>query len=278
MNTSKMRLLGMLTFMMGANVIAGGETTNSFKVALASKLTMEVGGVKKKIDADTEYRYTWKRKGGEHTLSMDLIGLRVVVDGNEVSKTTMARRKIATVTNGELKEIPFEDAPPPLKSLMQDTFETPICILEFDDAGKETKRKVVAGPGAKALVENGQIENALIFHPPFFKDKDKWDAPCSISMGNGGFVRGPLTYEKNGDAVKVSGILTIKNQKLNGPVVAKDVRYIIKGQQKFDVKRMEWASGNLTIDVTMVLSAENQPDINSKGVIEINFENLPKKN
>lgn len=256
--------------------VHAGETANSFKVAISSKLTIDAGGMKK-FDADTEFHYTWKRKGTERTLSFDLIGVRAVVDGTEVTKTTMARQKIANVINGELKETPFEDAPPQLKSLMQDTFEAPLCILEFDAAGKETKRNIVAGPGAKSLLENGQIENALIFHPPFFKDKDKWDAPCSISMGNGGFVRGPLTYEKMADGYSVSGILSAKNQKLAGPVTAKEVRYVVKGKQKYDAKLLEWSAGTLNIQVTMVMTAENQPDITSKGVIDIQFEHLPKK-
>src|SRR5262249_37241597 len=212
-------IFGVIASALGTQPLAAGEIANSFKVAIESKLVMEIARTKKKINADTDFHYTWKRKHNERTLSFDMIGLRVLDEDKEVSKTTMARREVANLINGELKEIPFKEAPPELKSLMEDTFESPLCILEIDGTAKRTKRKVVAGPGAKALVENGQIENAMIFHPPFHKDKNKWDAPCSISMGNGGFVRGSLTYEKKENDYLVSGALAAKNMKLTGPVV-----------------------------------------------------------
>lgn len=271
-------LLAAALLVLTTAVLGAGETANSFRVFLGSELVMDVGGKKQKINADTEIHYSWKRKAREKTLSFDLIGLRVVLDDKEVNKTTMAREKIANIVNGEKKEIAFDDAPPELQTLMRDTFGTPICTLDFDELGKETKRTILARAGAKTLLENGQIANALIFHPPYFKDKAKWDARCEISMGNGNYVSGPLTYERANKAndFAVRGILENKGAKLPG-ATAKEIRYDVKGTLRYDPKLEEWSSAKYTIDVIMNIVVANDQEARAKGAIAIEFELLPKK-
>src|SRR5262245_43448673 len=47
------------------------EIAHSYKMTIASKLTMDADGKKQKIDGDTEIRYTWKAKGLQRTLFYD---------------------------------------------------------------------------------------------------------------------------------------------------------------------------------------------------------------
>ena len=174
---------------------ADKEQSHSFKVTLESRVEIAAKSAKHQVDADTVMQYTWKRQGSERTLIFDSALVKVKNDGKQSMNTFMSRAKFANTKDDETKEVPFEKATDELKKMLRDCFDAPICKLQVDENGKEVKRTVVAGPGAKKLVDQGMIANALLFHPPFMRDQKKWSAPSEITIGNGGFVKGELTYE-----------------------------------------------------------------------------------
>jgi hypothetical protein len=159
----------------------------------------------------------------------------------------------------------------------------PLCKIEVDNNDKEVKRTIVAGAGAKTLVDNGLIANAVLFHPAYFTDKDEWQSDAEISMGNGGFAKGKLTYKKvpggkGGQAVKVTGTLSNDNFKQPGsPLVIKDVKYVVTGEQTYDSAVKEWVSGKLTLDVAMTMTVDDKTVGTSKGTMIVTLEKPPAK-
>ncbi|HZZ77047.1 MAG TPA: hypothetical protein VFE62_00930, partial [Gemmataceae bacterium] len=258
-----------------------GEANHSFRVTIASRLTVEAMGKSQLIEADTDFNYTWKQRERERTLIVDLIAVKGVFDGKETMNTTMSRAKLVTLEGGQKREILFEDAPEPLKAMLRDTFQSPICKIKVDERGREIKREIVSNAGAKDLQKQGIIENARMFHPPYMSDKDEWSAVTEISMGNGGFAKGQLAYKKvpggkNGQKVIVSGTLTNEGFDFpDQPIRIRKVKYIVRGEQTFDATRGHWTSGKLKIEASFEMaSGEKQPVATAKGTILLTHQEL----
>src|SRR5260370_41965570 len=148
------------------------EIVHSYKMTIASKLTMDADGKKQKVNADSEIRYTWKQKGNKRTLFLNEIKIELKIDGAEIMNSTMNREKFRF--KGQEKEnvgFSCESAPEQMKKMLKDSFGAPICWLEVDKNGREVKRTIFAGPGAKATIEQGMIANTLLCHPQIFHDK-----------------------------------------------------------------------------------------------------------
>ena len=262
---------------------ADTELSHSFKFTIASRIGIEMQGKKQKIDADTVLHYTWKQRGSERTLSFDSALVKAGQDGNQVMNTFISRAKLTNTENGKTEEVPFEKSPDKLKEMLLDSFGVPVCKLQVDENGKEVKRAIVAGPGAKDLIDHGMIANARLFHAPFMRAQDEWSAATEISMGNGGYAKGELTYKKaaagkGGQPVKVSGTLTNEGFKWPGkPLTIKKAKYVIKGEQTYDPIQGEWISGNLVIDVSFEMTVDDKPVALAKGTIVVSLDQLPGK-
>jgi hypothetical protein len=287
MSTNLVRVLSAsIALLTGAAALAAepdAGATHRFKLAIASKLDVEILNQKGKVNADTEIVYLWQRDGNTRTLRVESLQVKASQDGAESMNNFMSRAKVVQSANGATEEIPFEKASDELKKTLQDSFDVPVCKIQVDEAGKEVKRNVVAGPGARSLVDNGMIANALLFHPPFHADKDEWQADAEISLGSGGFVKGKLTYKKMqggkaGQAVKVTGTLTNDNFKLPGsPAAMKNVRYVVNGEQTYDPDQKEWIAGKLSLDVSYQMVADDKPVGMAKGTMAVTLEKLPAK-
>jgi hypothetical protein len=271
--------------LLGAFALAAAQdkkADHSYKVTIASQMDMEAQGQKQKIDADTEIRYTWRRNGKERTLIFDSFSVRAKNDGKEMMNTTMSREKIVNIKQGEKEEMTIEKAPEQVKKMLQDSFGAPVCQLQVDENGKELKRENVSGPDAMRFADQGMIANALLFHPPYPAGKEEWEADSEISMGNGGFAKGKLTYKKIAgkevQLVKVSGTLTKDSyRQLGTPVTFKDVRYVINGEETYDPARQEWTSGKLAIDASFQMTMDDKPLGSAKGKMTLSFERLAGK-
>jgi hypothetical protein len=256
------------------------EGVHRFKVVIESGINMDVQGTKQKIDADTELKYTWKRSGPERTLNLDAVRVKVEKDGKPLMNTFMSRAKVVNTQEGKANEVPFNDAPADLKTLLRDSFDAALCKIEVDKSGKEVKRTMMAGPGAKTLVDNGMIANAQLFHAPFHADQDEWQADNEVSMGNGGYAKGKLTYKKvpggkGGQAVQVSGILTSDAVKQPGtPLTVKDARYVVSGEQTYDPEQREWVSGKLKMGVSFQMASDDKPIGSAKGTMNVTLHKL----
>jgi hypothetical protein len=260
---------------------ADPEPSHSFRITIDSHLEMELQGNKHKIEADTVFTYTWKRKDGERILSFDSMWVKASQDRKPLMDTFLSREKLVNTEEGKTDEVPIEKASAELKKVLQDSYGAPVCKVYVDEDGKEIKRQVIAGPGAKDLIAQGVIANALLFHAPFMRTTEEWSAPAEVSMGNGGFAKGKLTYRKtpggkSGQAVKVSGTLSNEGFRQPGtPQSITKVKYAIRGEQTYDPTQQEWVSGKLSIDVSFQLAADDTVIGAATGTMVMSFEELP---
>jgi hypothetical protein len=238
-------------------------------------------GLKQGITARTEVRYNWRRKDLERTLVVDSLRISVEQDGKEIMNTFMSRNRFSDVQQGRTNEFTADTAPERLKAILQDSFGVPLCILQVDEQGKEVKRNMVAGPGAKGLVDNGMIANALLFHPPFPREGNEWSADSNVSMGNSSYAKGSLNYQKQAgaksrQACNVSGTLKCDRSKLpDSPVTIRNARYVVTGEQSFDPAVKEWVTGRMTMQVSNQMAVNEKTIGTSEGTIAAAFEMVP---
>jgi hypothetical protein len=249
------------------------EDKHPFKLTLESKMEMDISGKKQAIDAHTEFDYTWQKTAQTRSLIVDSVFIKAGANGKIAMNTLMSRQKFTSVEDGKTTEILFDKAPPALQASMKDSFGVPLLEMQVDAGGKETSRKVIAGPGAKDLLDNGVLANGLLFHPPAPTGQAEWQADSEMSMGNGGYAKGKLTYKKiadrPGDVYAVTGTLSNQNfPRVGTPVVVKDARYAVSGEQTYDTAQKEWASGKLKVDVGFEMTANGKTVGTAKGTIE----------
>jgi len=259
------------------------ETSRSFEVTIEAQMDMSVQGTKQKIAADTRLGYTLVRRGPEVSVVFDEVFVKAANNGAELMNTTMNVDKVVNVKEGKAQEVRAAEAPEEVNKTLRESFGAPLCRIVLDADGKETMRTIVAGPGAKPLIDNGLIAATRVFHVMFPAADRKWEAPNEVSMGNGGYARGVLTYEKmeaqnpGQTRVKVSGTLTCERFAAPGsPVVVKDAHYQVKGTQTFDSTAGEWISGDLTFDVSFDLESDGKPTGSAKGVMQLKLKSVSK--
>jgi hypothetical protein len=249
-----------------------------FRVAVQSKVTMEVGREKQEVEADAAFEYTWTRDGQARTLLVNAAEVRVAMGGKEVMNARMTRDGFTDSTGGRRKETRTADAPESLRKTLNDSFGTPLCKLELDAEGKEVKRTVVAGEGASTLIDSGMIANARMFHPRYPADADEWEDTMEVSTGNG-LASGKVTYKKvpggkGGQAVRVSGTLTADGVKGTGGMTINEGAYKVQGEQTYDTERKEWVKGRLTMDVAFKMTQGGQKG-SAKGTMDVTFGLVP---
>jgi hypothetical protein len=261
------------------------ETSQRFQLTIASKANVKTRGVKREETNDVKLLYSLRFRGREAVLIFDTLAVKTVRDLKTVADSTMSRMKFSYVLEGNLVEVKAEDAPAELKRDMQDRFGAPLCRVLYDADGKETKRTLLVRPGARALLRNGMLINALLFHAPFPAGRRKWQAEREFGLGFGGSLKGTLTYETVGGAkdgpitVKVSG--TLKNdsfQPPESPFIVKDVRYVARGEQTYDPARRKWVSGKLTLEGSLRVEGDGKEVGSSKTSVHLSLKALPADN
>ena len=255
--------------------------THHFKVTLDSKLDMTVQGQKQHLDAVSSLRYNWTRSTSERVLVYESVEVKTNIDGKPLMDSTMSRAKMVNVQGGKTDEVSYDAAPDALKKMLRDSFDVPVYKLQVDQNTKELKRTVVAGEGAKDLIANGLVANALLFHPPFYRDQEKWTADSEVTMGNGGFARGRLQYQKvssgpAGIVFKVSGTLANESFQMP-PVTIKNATYVVNGEETYDPRQREWVAGKMTMDITYKLWANNQDVGGTSGTMVLTFQEMDGK-
>lgn len=274
-----------IALLMSGSFLAAIEPpqNHSFKLTIEGDILVSGDGVKEKIDADTVLRYTWTKEGNHRSLALDSLQVKATGNGKTMIDSFMSREKFVNSTEGGTDEIMAESAPAELKEMLVDSFGETVCKLEVDSDLKEIKREVTAKGGAKTLIDQGMIANGILFHPPHYQNKNEWNSPAEISMGNGGYVTGDLTYEKTeeSDGVKrysVTGTLTNPGLKLPGkPIEIKNATYVVKGEQSFDMGKNEWQKGRWVIDVSYDLNSGGKVVAETTGEMIIGFELVPKE-
>ena len=265
----------------------GNEGTFSYRIKISSQATGKtLNEPDMTIDGETIMGYTWKSRHLERTLTIDSLYVKVIQNGQEFVNAFMSRTRMTNTSKGETVVVNFENASEEQKRMLRNSFGVPVCKLLTDQRGKEIKRTLIAGPGAKGLIDDTIIANAVLLHPMFPGTQDQWQADSIVSMGSGGFARGKLTYRKQakGSAgqtrvnVSVSGTVTNDDFKRPGTsLTLKAVRYVVTGNQTYDTALREWVSGQLSFDISFQIEYNNMPMGSAKGKMQIVLEMLPLK-
>jgi len=261
----------------GSVVLA--QTSTHYQVHINGKVDLNMPSAKMKIGADTHIKYTLIREGQKETVVVNSLGLKTSRNGKPLVDSYLDSKLFRNVRGGVTTETKVEDAEDQLKKMLTDSFDVPLVVLTLDELGKELERKVVARPGAQTIIQNGGVANARLFHPKWGGKDDRWTSKRRMSMGNGAFASGTLTYEKGKEVkpgvveVKVTGLLT--NPMVNqGVLTLKDVRYVTTGTQTFDTKINRWTHGTMNFDVTYKMESNGQSAGDVKGKMIINLTTL----
>ncbi|OAI47222.1 hypothetical protein AYO44_09895 [Planctomycetaceae bacterium SCGC AG-212-F19] len=259
------------------------ESLLKFKVALTGDIDMSMKG---KMTSDTHFGYTLQRRKNEVAVMCDGFGMKATQDGQPFFEAVLEPGKFFAKEKGEVVvDVTPEDANPKLKAMFKDSFGMPLCKFQVDAAGKELKKTITAGPGAKFLANNGVISNTRLFHPSFPEAKDTWTEVREVAAGGPSVAKGELTYEKPKDAkgrlvtVKVSGVLTAQGIALPGAPagVTSTGRHSLKGEQVYDRTLKEWVSGKLTDEVAVEVFNKKEKVGSGKGTMTITLELLSPK-
>ncbi|MCS6864937.1 MAG: hypothetical protein RMJ56_06100 [Gemmataceae bacterium] len=253
---------------------------NKFKLGVNADFTMQAGGQSETLIAYSAFEYEWKTEGSTRTLSLQVLEVDMKAGQQQLMKTTMSRAGMFGTQAGQKLNIPFDEAPEQLQTMLRDTFESPLCKIEVDANGKEIKRTILAKPGAKVAIDTGMIANATFFHPPYLADQDEWQTESSVSAGQG-LATGTVTLKKvpggqGGQAVQAKGLLKADNVKADNGGTIKDAKYNLQGTLLYDTNRKEWTAGTVDIDVTFQVVTGNQT-VDAKGTMKLKFEALPAK-
>lgn len=246
----------------------------AYSMTLKSDMKMDIGGSKSTVVADTALAYTWKHTPQTQVLSINSMAVKSTSDGKVLMDTSMDVEKFVDGASGATPETTvIRDAPPELQAMVKDTFEVPIFTRHMGSSGEVTSTEITAKAGAKDFVENGIIANAILFHPIHVAGKDTWKSDAQISMGNGGYAKGQLTYTKiagkRGSTYSVSGTLScVHYQKEGTPVGVSDAVYKVTGVHAYDDAAQAWNSGKFTIALTFELASEKKKLGSAVGTME----------
>lgn len=246
------------------------------------KLRSEALPRPQELHASTELDYALAAKDGGEELTIEAVAVRARIGEKPLTDSRMSRRGLSVrLGEQEASEVPYEKAPPALRTML-DQFGRPAAVFpagagaEGDDASPR-----VLVPPDSSLVENGLIALARLFHVPFPKDRDRWEAPAAVSLSSGQYARGTLTYEKAGAApdgrvtVRVSGEL-----KAEGRLAAGEIRngvYKVSGEQVYDPTARRWASGTLTFDVAFDLATPGEPTTSASGTMTVTLADAARR-
>lgn len=255
------------------------ETKSKYTYTIDSTIKMNVGTEKVEVGAKTEIEYQNTTKANNVSVTIFNFKVISIVNGVENMNIKMARKGMTLKQLGKIREIPFEKTPKEQQAVLK-TFGQAFINITVDGQGKESKQELVdPSEAAKTLEKEGIVANVRLFHPEF-SAKKTWTAKRAIAMGNGNFITGDLTYEKQDKAdanghmvVKVSGTLTRKSMVNNGIEMA-NINYKITGQEIYHPKEKRWLSGTLKIAASWDVKT---PGGNGKATGTMNLKLAPSK-
>lgn len=234
--------------------------TTPYLMTLKSSLTMKRVPQQKDVKPDVidsvlGFSYRWQSAGLKRTLFFDELSVNVETAGQTIMRNTMSRTGIVDRRSQPASITEYAKAPAALQAILKDSFDSPIFELTLEENGLVAGSQIVAGKGATPLIEQGMIENARLMHPQIPVGQTSWKSMTRISMGNGGFADGELTYTlteggKSGQKVNVTGLLGKEKVVLpGGTSEVQNIRYEVSGSQEFNPASRTWISGQLELKV-----------------------------
>jgi hypothetical protein len=279
MFTTRHRLVACLVSLLPILTYAQ-EHSNAFHLQLLSDIKLGGSLGDTHMNTDTQIQYTWQVNGHDRTLIYDQTSVRINQNGKEIMNMEMDKNSFSMKQDGKETKMSLDQAPPQLKTMLEESYGKPLYRITIDDNGKETGRKDLASAGAKDLMDNGGVANATLMHLPYYSDRKEWKAQATVSMGNGGYAKGDLTFTRAADenglpTYDVSGTLANDSFSAPGsPITQKDVKYVVKGKESYDPKIREWVHGDWTADVTGKMLANQKQIGTMQGTMQIKMHRV----
>lgn len=267
----------------GAEV--GLVSSNRFELKISSLGKIEFPGKSQTIGAFSEFTYSLIQTGNSVSLLLHGMSVSITNDALGTETIRVSRAGFANDKAGKINRVAFDEAPPPLRKMLTDTFDTVLCVITVDRHGAEVKREIVAGPGAANALNSGAILNARLFHAPFLESKTEWNAERELSAGAGRIPRGQVAFEREASKspgaskfvpVRVSGTLMLKEDQAGGPVQVKNAVWKLTGSQLFNSEIKEWESGSMAITYSHDVESGGTNVGSSSGRMQILLKRLVK--
>jgi len=281
-----------ILFVLSASTAAsdGPEgTKRTFRVVVDSRVELTYPHKTEQLVGKTEIEYVRKRSGEHVELSLTSIKVKTTRNGVTIAETKQTRSGVVNTKDGVTKEIPFEKLSLSHQRTYQDSFGAPLCKLTVDENGKVVDRTILAGVGAKWLLENNMLTYILLMHPPFHANDDKWEFNAPISASSRGIITVPLTYAKvdnehNGIRVGFSGKLSADKaptakrpmaENNSQQMTMKNVQHVISGEQQYDLAKREWTAGKLVNDYSYDKIEDGRYACSVKGTLVLSLTEVP---
>jgi hypothetical protein len=258
--------------------IAHAQTvTDNYKLTIKSDLKMKVKGQKEQVvTAETNLGYYHLCESKKLTVGLFDLEVKAAQGGTTVMDVFQNKDQLR---DGKTT-VKLADANDDLKEILNDSFAAPIAEFKKDQNGALSEQKTVAKSGAKSLVDNGQIENVIFLHPPFFEDKKEWSSPTKFSLGNGNFAHGDLNYKfksRQDDkvTVEVSGELEPTRKQSMFDIV--DGKYEVVGSQVYDLTAKRWDTADIDLNIYFGLAVEGKTAVECIGEMDISMKSVTKE-
>ena len=267
-------------------VVSRADTTNKFVAALKGELNSSING--KVAHTTTDITYVYRRIHSGNQVGFILDGIKLInatPNGNQ--KVVVTRDRFYSGERDKYIDISRDKADPALKEELEATYGTPLSRAILDETGAETNVTILARPGAKKVLQGGLLNGIRQFHPPYsYSATREWTTDEEIPMGNGGTVRGALTFKKMKPSDTGSGqprlsVVTVSGQltnaefhPTNGPT-HKNIIFQVSGTQTYDTTLQEWTAANLTMAITLDLYDGDKKTGTTTGTIHSTLEKVP---
>ncbi len=199
-------------------------------------------------------RYTLEQQHQLIDIVVEEIQFKLFRNQKESFNITQNRQGTVVIFQGKKHRFKFDDVSAKRQQVLRESFGTPLCKIDVDETGKEVKRTMTAGPGAKRVIEYGYVDLCRLFHPPFLVDKKRWTAPLMLRLPNKRTIKGDLTYEKTPDKsigrtlVKAAGGWKQTDKSAKGMPAEVEIKW--QGELAYDNKSKQWITGQLAMDGT----------------------------
>ncbi len=149
-----------LILTMGTNSWAqDSQTFHKFKLVENSNMDTVINDQHSQTPNDVVVFYSWTSKGHTRYLGIHSMMLKSLIDGKEIMNDDFSRKKIAKTKDGSTYELGPDQITGPMKTVVQDSFDTLLCKLEINRSGTDFKRTMEAGPGANMIIQKGIVDD-----------------------------------------------------------------------------------------------------------------------
>lgn len=240
-----------------------------YRVVSNSRVTIEQGGEKQHLVADSEFDYARTAKDKNVVLQINSVKLVAKANDSILRDIIMDKSGAKNSTTGKQIAASNKEA--------FASFGEPLMQIILDENGSETSRKFLVDESS-LLIKSGDYQYANLFHSGF--NEKGWTEKFIYPATGGITISGNIQYKvvsKKGEQTKVefSGVLD-DDFKLRG-LDCKNVKYEITGSKSYDSTKKIWTIGNMKVKLNFDMFLQGAKIMSMNGTVDFEFEVKTKK-